>query len=119
MQEVNMPELRDGTLSIRVSNKESVWTLALLGELDLANAETLAGALSNAESGGARRIVLDLTELEFIDSTGIALLVSTHHRLNNGKADCFCLVGSEGPAVRRVMEVTGLDSGLPFIQSAP
>jgi anti-sigma B factor antagonist len=122
MQEGTPPEIRDGTLAVRTSRVDSVWTLALSGELDLANSETLAGELGRAESGGAGVIVLDLTELEFIDSTGIALLVATHHRLNgedrpNGDAGCFRLVGSQGRAVRRVMEVTGLDTGLPFIEA--
>jgi anti-anti-sigma factor len=119
MQERTSAEIRDGTLAVRTSRNDSASTIALSGELDLANAKTLARELERAESGGAHVVVLDMTELEFIDSTGIALLVSTHHRLNKGDGDCFRLVGSEGNAVRRVMEVTGLDSGLPFIQAAP
>jgi anti-anti-sigma factor len=106
--------VRDGQLAVRVGRDDSVWTLALSGELDLANTETLAGQLEKAERGGAGAIVLDMTELEFIDSTGIALLVATHRRLN-ADADCFRLVGSEGKAVRRVMALTGLDTGLPFV----
>ena len=119
MEEGKTPNIRDGTLVVRTSNRDSVCTLALSGELDLANAETLAAELSKAEGGGAGQIVLDMTQLEFIDSTGIALIVSAHQRLNNGDGERFCLVGSKGPAVRRVMKVTGLDSGLPFIQAAP
>jgi anti-sigma B factor antagonist len=107
-------EVRDGQLAVRVGRDDSVWTLALSGELDLANTETLAGELEKAEEGGAGVIVLDMTELEFIDSTGIALLVAAHRRLN-GDGDCFRLVGSEGRAVRRVMALTGLDTSLPFV----
>ena len=106
-------EIRDGTLAVRTSHEDSVWTLSLSGELDLANTETLAGELEKAECDGAGLIVLDMTSLEFIDSTGIALLVSTHRRLN-GDTECFQLVGSEGTAVRRVMELTGLNTELPF-----
>ena len=113
MQEPTPSEVRDGQLAVRVSRDDSVWTLALSGELDLANTETLADQLEKAERGGGV-IVLDMTELEFIDSTGIALLVATHRRLN-GDADCFRLVGSEGKAVCRVMALTGLDTGLPFV----
>ena len=114
MQDANPPEIRDGTLAVHISRQDSVCTLSLSGELDLANTETLADQLEKAERSGAGVIVLDMTELEFIDSTGIALLVSTHHRLNND-AECFRLVGSEGKAVRRVMALTGLDAGLPFV----
>jgi anti-sigma B factor antagonist len=119
MPERSKPEIQDGTLGIRTDRRDSLCTIELSGELDLANTETLAGELSKAENDGAGKIVLDMTRLEFIDSTGIALIVSAHHRLNNGSVDRFCLVGSEGEAVRRVMEVTGLDTGLPFIEAAP
>jgi anti-anti-sigma factor len=117
MQDGTSPEIRDGTLAVRPSRDDSVWTLALSGELDLANSETLADELGKAERSGAGMIVLDMSELEFIDSTGIALIVAAHQRLNNGDAPRFRLVGSEGEAVRRVMAVTGLDAGLPFINA--
>jgi anti-sigma B factor antagonist len=114
MQEQTPAEIHDGTLTVRVGRDNSAWTLALSGELDQANTLTLAGELERAERNGAGMIVLDMTDLEFIDSTGIALLVSTHRRLN-GDSECFRLVGSEGEAVRRVMALTGLDDGLPFV----
>jgi anti-anti-sigma factor len=85
MQEATPPEIKDGTLSIRIIEEDSVRTLALAGELDLANTATLAAQLDEATAGV---LILDMSELEFIDSTGIALLVATHHRLNgNGRSD--------------------------------
>ena len=83
----------------------------LVGELDLANAETLAAELEQTTEG---ELVLDLSELEFIDSTGIALLVAAHRRLNSGDSDRFRLIASESTAVQRVMALTGLDAELPF-----
>jgi anti-anti-sigma factor len=114
MLEPSPPEIQDGTLSIRIIEEGSVRTLALGGELDLANSGTLAAQLEQRLSG---ELVVDLSELEFIDSTGIALLVATHRRLNDGDEVRFRLVASEAPAVQRVMRLTGLDSELPF--SAP
>ena len=110
MSESNPPEIRDGTLSIRIIEEGSVRTLALAGELDLANAATLAAQLDERTDGG---LVLDMSELEFIDSTGIALLVATHRRLNGNGAVGFRLIGSESLAVRRVMALTGLEAELP------
>jgi anti-sigma B factor antagonist len=86
-------------------------TLAVAGELDMANADTLRKALDDA---AAEEVVLDMSQLEFIDSTGIALLVAAHHRRNRDGRTGFRLVGSESAAVRRVMSVTGLDRKLPF-----
>lgn len=110
MQEATPPEIQDGTLSIRIIEEDSVCTLALAGELDLANTATLAAQLDGRTAG---ELVLDMSELEFIDSTGIALLVATHRRLNRNGAVRFRLIGSENLAVQRVMELTGLESGLP------
>jgi anti-sigma B factor antagonist len=111
MQETSPSEIQDGTLSIRILEEGPVRTLALIGELDLANAGTLSAELEQIKDG---ELVLDLSELEFIDSTGIALLVAAHRRLNSGNADRFRLIGSGSAAVQRVMELTGLDAELPF-----
>jgi anti-sigma B factor antagonist len=106
-------EVRDGTLTVRISADGPARTVALVGELDMANASTLAAELERAETEGAASIVVDMRELEFIDSTGIAVLVAAHRRLNDG-ADRIRLVKSEALEVQRVMDVTGLDRELPF-----
>jgi len=114
MQEATPPEIQDGTLSIRIIEEDSVRTLAIAGELDLANAPTLAAQLDEATAGV---LILDMSELEFIDSTGIALLVATHHRLNGNGTVGFRLIGSDNLAVRRVMALTGLEAELPSGES--
>lgn len=90
-------------------------TIALAGELDMANAATLASELEAAEAAGARAIIVDMRELEFIDSTGIAVLVGAHRRLNGGEQERVRLVQSRADSVRRVMSLTGLDEELPFV----
>ena len=106
-------ELSDGMLAVRVDVDGSAQIIALRGELDMANAATFAAALEAAEAE-AGSITIDMRELEFIDSTGIAVLVAAHRRLNDGRVR-FRLVRSEAAGVRRVMEVTGLDRELPFV----
>lgn len=107
-------ELHDGTLTVRVEADAGARTLALAGELDMANASTLSGELERAEGEGAGSIVVDLRELEFIDSTGIAILVAAHHRLN-GETVRIRLVRSASTEVQRVMGITGLDREMPFV----
>lgn len=114
MDEDSSREVRDGTLRVRTSQDGSAHVIALAGELDLANADTLGAALEKAEQDSAARITIDMTELEFIDSTGIAMLVSAHRRLNAGEKRIW-LVRSQSSAVQRVMSVTGLDEELPFL----
>jgi anti-sigma B factor antagonist len=107
-------EVRDGTLRVRVGGSEHETTIALFGELDLANARTLSAELERAEADGADSITIDMRELEFIDSTGIAVLVAVHRRLNRDR-EGVRLIRSQASGVRRVMEVTGLDRELPFV----
>lgn len=108
-------EVQDGTLTLRVAEKGSACTLVLAGELDLANAKSLAAALEQAESAGDGPLTIDLSELEFIDSTGIAVLVAAYRRLDGSAR--LCLIPSRASAVRRVMSLTGLDTELPFLPS--
>jgi anti-anti-sigma factor len=109
-------ELSNGTLAIEVLPNGSEHTLSLVGELDLANAETLATALEDAESIEATTVTVDMTALEFIDSTGIAVLVAAHRRMNeDGESLRLRLVPSKAMAVQRVMTLTGLDETMPFV----
>jgi anti-anti-sigma factor len=116
---MNDREVRAGTLSIRTHQDGSICTVALAGELDLANAEKFSDELKRAENGAAAScgIVVDMTELEFIDSTGIAVLVAFHQRLNADGGDRFSLVRSKATAVCRVLALTGVDGAIPVVDS--
>lgn len=105
--------VRAGLLSIRAQRRGDVHLIALEGELDLANAEALEGELERALAGGERAVVVDMTALTFIDSTGIALLIATVGRVEDSGRLRF--VPSQAPAVVRVLEVTGVDQRLPFV----
>jgi anti-anti-sigma factor len=52
-------------------------TIAVTGELDISNANALAARVEDALRAGARRIVFDLDALEFVDSSGLAVLLRT------------------------------------------
>ncbi len=108
-------ETRDGTLAVVVKSEGDTHTISLSGELDLSNAETFRAALEEAEAIAEATITIDMRRLDFIDSTGIALLVASHRRLNSD-ADRLRILASEASAVRRVLSVTGLDSSLPFVE---
>ena len=107
-------KVRDGMLTIRVIADGPARTLALAGELDTANAATLAAELETAEAGGAEPLTVDMGELEFIDSTGIAVLVAAHRRAN-ADGEHLRFVRSRAAGVQRVMGVTGLEQELHFL----
>jgi anti-sigma B factor antagonist len=103
-------EIADGTLEVRTTKDGETYVISLCGELDLANAGTAEAALE-ASLQQERHVVIDMRELEFIDSTGIALLVAALGR--DGEAE-ISFVPSTSQAVKRVLELTGLADRLPL-----
>lgn len=82
--------------------------VSLSGEVDLASAPALKvrlGALAGAP--GARDIVLELSQLRHLDSTGLAVLIGFRRRL---AADQRLVIASPSTEVRRLLALTGLDS---------
>jgi len=104
-------DIADGTLVVRTAKNDQTHTIALCGELDLANASTAEAALEELLDEGAP-VVVDMRELEFIDSTGIALLVAALGR--GGEESRVRFIPSSAPAVTRVLELTGLAERLPL-----
>lgn len=100
-------ESQDGTLTLRASENGSACVLALAGELDLSNAPSFSSELERLEVAGTP-VKIDLGQLEFIDSTGIAILVGAYQRLG----DRLTVAPSRSEAVKRVLALTGLDEKL-------
>ncbi len=107
-------DIADGTLVVRTAKNDEIHTIALCGELDLANANTAEAALGELLDEGTQ-VVVDMRELEFIDSTGIALLVAALGR--GGEESRVKFIPSSAPAVRRVLELTGLAERLPLAEA--
>lgn len=99
-----------GSLAVRSERAGDAQIIELVGELDLDGAPRLEAALRDAEAGDASSIVVDLSALDFIDSTGLRLLVMAAERSTDGR---FSLL--RGPKqVHRVFEITDLATRLPF-----
>jgi len=108
-------EIADGTLVVRTAVSGGARVISLHGELDLANAKTVEAALEDSLGENGAPVVIDMSELEFIDSTGIALLVATLGR--GGGEHRVTFVPSSAPAVTRVLELTGLAARLPLAKT--
>ena len=88
--------------------------ISLTGELDLSGAPPLEeeiAALSARE--GVRRVVLDLRELEFMDSSGLRTVALAERSLNAAGRELVLVRGRE--AVQRVFAITRLDERLRFV----
>jgi anti-sigma B factor antagonist len=80
--------------------------VALSGELDLGSAPQFRKCLAELARIGAIHLVIDLSELTFLDATGISLLVTDYKR--SSKAGGRLVVRNARPRVMRVFEITGL-----------
>ena len=89
--------------------------VALSGELDMATAPQLADALAKLPDGTAI-VILDLSELAFMDSSGLHVIVAAQARL--AQAGCRIVLVRGGSQVQRLFELTGTERLLEFV-SAP
>jgi anti-anti-sigma factor len=104
-----------GQLSIRETRVRGVHRLTPIGELDLATAPLLESAFDAVfGDDDAEMIVVDLTELSFMDSTGINLLVRMHAACED--ADRLRVINGSR-AVQRVLDVSGVRAHLPIVSS--
>jgi anti-anti-sigma factor len=100
---------------VNVHRDERATVLALSGELDLASGSTLEQELQNAIRSDAETVILDLRELDFIDSTGLSIIVkASQHADEAGKR--FGVVRG-GPQVERLLDLTGLTGRLATADS--
>ena len=102
----------DGTLTIETyRDRDGTTVLELHGEFDLASAATFEAGLASAEAELAP-LVIDLSGLHFIDSTGIGQLLAAHTRAEREGRELVFLKGP--PAVENVLRLTGLNEILTF-----
>lgn len=97
--------LKDGLLTVTRSDGGSQVCVTLAGELDLSNMGIFESTLAEAIDSG-KKVVIDLSRLEFLDSTGLALIVMT---LGRNDAERFSFLPSKSSGVRRLFNLTGLD----------
>ena len=101
----------DEALAVHESDVDGVRLLEVFGELDLATAPRLCARLDAARGERVRRLVVDLTGVDFCDSTGLRALMgaSTELRHAGGKLAVALLPGG---GVARLFDVTGIRESL-------
>jgi anti-anti-sigma factor len=91
---------------VNVALSDGRATVSLVGELDVASSEGLQARLEALIAQGHRCLSLDLTDLRFIDSSGLAVFIDIHKRLEADGGELE--VSHAQPPVSKVMEITGL-----------
>jgi anti-sigma B factor antagonist len=100
-------------LEVETEDREDGVQLALKGELDLSTIEKVEQELTRAEDGGHRVIVLDLSGLTFLDSTGLRTIVTADQRARRADRRLVVVKGPE--TVHRVFTITRLDERLEMV----
>ena len=93
-------------LAVERTSNEGVELLLVEGELDMATAPRLISVLNRAVQEALHSLVVDLSDVDFMDSTGLALLINAHRRLTR-RSKGFAVVCPPGP-LRRVFEITDM-----------
>jgi anti-sigma B factor antagonist len=120
-EEQRPPLLRGGRVSGAMEVRTEVsdvagWTVvSIYGELDVATAPSLREQLIGLVGDGATKLVLDLEGVDFLDSTGLGVIVSAlkRARTNGGDLRLVCTQAR----IRRLFEITGLDKAVPLLPS--
>ena len=100
---------------VEVRNADDSTVISVSGELDLASSPALEEELERVAQSDAQLVVVDLRNLEFMDSTGLSVLVRAHQRASeNGQR--FGVV--KGPQqVQRLLTLTGVADRLTLADS--
>ena len=100
-------------LEVDAARQEERYVIALRGDLDASTADAVEAALSEGEASDAEQIVVDLSDLSFLDSTGLRVLLQATAR---SESDSNRLRLVRGPRrVQRVFELTNTAAEMPFL----
>lgn len=98
--------------AVRFARRGSLVVASMRGEIDLSNGERLGLAVAEATPSDARGVVLDLGEVEFIDSYGIFVIAGLRQRLREHEQTLVLVVPKEG-LIRRTIDMVGIASFVP------
>jgi anti-anti-sigma factor len=100
-------------VQLEIEERGEVVVAHVTGELDLAGAPATGETIAEAVPTSARALVVNFSGLEFIDSSGIAMLFNLARRLN-GRRQELRVVAVDGKPVARVLEIVEFDRAAPI-----
>lgn len=92
---------------VSVNPVGSAVVVKLAGDLDLYNAEQVRSALAGVIDRSPSRVVIDASEIEFIDSTALGVLIDAHRKVEGGLR-----VACPQDPIRRALQISGIDRHL-------
>jgi anti-anti-sigma factor len=104
--------LREGLVGLEIEKRGEVVVVSLTGELDIAGAARTGERITDAVPTSAVGLVVDLMELEFMDSSGIAMLFGLARSLGSRRQRLSVAAPPDGP-VWRVLEIVEFERAAP------
>ncbi len=105
------------SFDLKVVRNDRTTHIAPSGELDIATSPEFEQAIAEATAEPGAKVVLDLRELTFMDSTGLRALAQTNARAEQDDFDLAIVRGSR--QIERVLEISGLSDLLPLVDAPP
>ena len=93
---------------------EDVYVVRVAGEVDMSHEEELRGELRAAVDADAKGIVVDLTECEFIDSSGVRALLLSRQAQHSEEDSERLAVAASSDQILRILSVMGIDQVIPI-----
>ena len=101
---------------LSIEHDGDVIVAILVGEVDPSNARVLGRELTAAVPNDAMALILDLTEVEYLDSSGVQLIFELAERLG-ARQQRLAITVPEGAPARRVLEIVALDDTAPVART--
>jgi anti-anti-sigma factor len=105
----------DTEFTVEEHNQGAAVVVTVTGELDLRTSPELEDRLGRAFDGGAELVILDLRLIEFMDSTGLRVLVTAHQRAQDSGRRFALVRGAD--QVERVLTLTGVRELLTVVDA--
>ena len=103
----------DRLAHVHLDTIEEVPVARLDGEIDISNAQDLADALAGSVPSAALGLVLDLTELDYLDSSGVHLLLDLAGRLRTRRQELHVVAPADAP-LRMVLDIAAVEKRVPL-----
>ena len=100
-------------LEVRAQGRATV--IAVSGELDLASSPALQEELDRVAASDSQLLIIDLRELDFMDSTGLSVLVRAHQRAEEQGRQLAMVKGPQ--QVQRLLSLTGVGDRLTLVDA--
>jgi anti-anti-sigma factor len=102
-------------VDLEIEQREEVVIARLAGELDISVAESTGRKIAEAVPSSARGVVVDMGELDFMDSSGVSMLFALARQVGSHRQQ-LVVVAPTGRPVARVLQIVEFDRAAPVRQ---